>query len=235
MPGSEGFRKYIEAGTVLGQITRARAEEIMKELVSSEDMDRAHAEQWVDELVERSRRASQELVELVRYEVRTQLAALGVDAEDLARQLADVLRRSAQAGRQAATDAEATVDRTAMAARRAAGRAATSARAAAKKKAPSARKPTSVKKSVPAKKAAASKKRAATKKSVPAKKTQKKVAPAQTTAKKKAASAQTTAKKKAAPGTKAVASKKKAAPKKPLPAKKRTGAKQSAAMKRAGS
>lgn len=105
MAGNEGFRRYFEAAAVLGEITRARAEEMARELMSSGDMGRAQAQEWVDELMGRSRKAAEELLGLVRTEVANQLQALGIDPEELARQAADIMRRSAAAGRQAVRDA----------------------------------------------------------------------------------------------------------------------------------
>lgn len=147
MPTSDGFRKYIEAGAVLSQITRARAEEIVRELVGSGELDRGQSQQWVDDLVERSRRASQDVVQLVRHEVRSQLAALGVDPDDLARQVADILRRTAEAGRQATDQAagrsrgdETGRQATGGAARKAAGAKKAAAKAPTKKKAAAAKK-----------------------------------------------------------------------------------------------
>ena len=70
------------------------------ELVSAGEVQRGQAQQWVDDLVERSRKASEDLIHLVRTEVSNQLAALGVDPEDLAKQVADILQHSAGRGAQ---------------------------------------------------------------------------------------------------------------------------------------
>jgi len=103
MANKDSFRKYVEAGTVLGQITRARAEEVVRDLVGAGEVQRGQAQDWIDDLVERSRRASEDLVKLVRAEVSSQLASLGIDADDLAKQVADILRQSAGMGRKATT------------------------------------------------------------------------------------------------------------------------------------
>lgn len=104
MPRNDRYRRYFEAAAVLGQITRARAEELVKDLMGSGDDQHAHAQQWVDELVDRGRDAAGDLVETVRTEVSKQLQGLGLDPEDLARQAADVMRRSAAAGRRVVQD-----------------------------------------------------------------------------------------------------------------------------------
>jgi polyhydroxyalkanoate synthesis regulator phasin len=166
MASNERIKKYLEAGTVLGQVTRARAEEIVRELVSAGDIQRGQAQEWVDNLVDRSRKTSEQVLELVRHEVSNQLSKIDAPSlEAIAGQVADILKRSAEAGRAATHDAGKQATKTAKA-----------ARDAAKKVTPSGRK----KKKAPAKKAAAKKapaKKAAAKKA-PAKKTAAKKAPA---------------------------------------------------------
>src|SRR5580698_1772634 len=99
MPSNERVRKYLEAGTVLGQVTRARAEEIVKELVSAGDIQRESAQEWVDNLVDRSRKTSEHLLETVRREVAAQLSKIDSSAlESLAGQVSELLKRSADAG-----------------------------------------------------------------------------------------------------------------------------------------
>ncbi|MHB1584328.1 MAG: hypothetical protein ACYC0E_11320, partial [Acidimicrobiales bacterium] len=105
MAKSDGWKRYVEAGALLGQVTRARAEEIVRELVGAGEVQREQAQRWVDDLVERSRRASEDLVSLVRAEVSAQLTTLGLDPDDLAKQAAELLRYSADVGRAATVSA----------------------------------------------------------------------------------------------------------------------------------
>lgn len=104
MAVNDGYRRYVEAAAALGQITRARAEEMLREVASGGDASRARTQEWVDDMVDRSRKATEGLVEMVRAEVSSQMEALGVDPEKLARQAADLLRRSAEAGRRVMQD-----------------------------------------------------------------------------------------------------------------------------------
>jgi len=121
MVSNERIRKYLEAGTVLGQVTRARAEEIVKELASAGDIQREQTQEWVDNLVERSRKTSEQILELIRHEVSTQLSKIDATAlETLAGQVSDLLKRSAAAGRNATADAAAHAAKGAQAARDAA-------------------------------------------------------------------------------------------------------------------
>ncbi len=92
------FRKYVDAGAALGHQTRARAEAFVRELMGGHD-DRPDARQRVEDLIDRGKRASEELMGVVRTEVANQLAALGFDAEHLGTQVADRLRRTASGQR----------------------------------------------------------------------------------------------------------------------------------------
>jgi polyhydroxyalkanoate synthesis regulator phasin len=210
MPESdeEGLRRFIEAAEELAKATRTRAEEFVKELVHiGEEEDEDGGRSWMEDLVERSRKASDALLDIVRNEISSQLGALGVDSlEDVADKVADILRRSAEAGRAYTANATSTLieakDRTtervveaASAAKQAAEKAGAKVaptragtKKAAQKKVPaqapakkaSAKKTTTVKtatKKAPAKKATSA-----------AKKGQKKAAAASPTAPKKAPS-----------------------------------------------
>ena len=160
MPRNDGYRKYLEAAAVLGEITRARAEELVRELMGTGGAQRAQAQQWVDELVGRSRRAAEDILELVRAEVSNQMQALGLDPEELARQAAEILRRSVWAGRRTDEDASRT---TGAAKRGPATKAPATARPATK--APTKKAPT---KKATAKKATAKKPAAGTRPPAPA-------------------------------------------------------------------
>jgi polyhydroxyalkanoate synthesis regulator phasin len=191
MANNERIRKYLDAGSVFGQVTRGRAEEIVRELVNAGDIQRSQAQEWVDTLVERSRKTSEQIIEMVRHEVSTQLSRVDAKAiENLSKQVADVLKKSADAGRRATQDATQRAEKTASAARKQAGKTASAARkqasatagrarAAAEKAVPTRK---AAKKPKAAKKASAAKKPAGAKKSAPAKK-----ASPSTTAKKSAA------------------------------------------------
>jgi polyhydroxyalkanoate synthesis regulator phasin len=105
MASNERIRKYLDAGTVLGQVSRGRAEEIVRELVNAGDIQRSQAQEWVDSLTDRSRRTSEQVLDLVRHEVATQLDRLDrASLERLANQVADVLKKSAEAGRKTTRD-----------------------------------------------------------------------------------------------------------------------------------
>ena len=163
MANNDPFRRYIDAGAALTQLTRARAEELVQELVKNGEVQRKEAQAKVDDLIERSRKSTEAVLSLVHAEVSNQLSSLGIGSlDDLARQVASLLGRgtSARPAKKAGTKAAPARK---AAAKKAAGKKAAGKKSAAKK---AAAKKSPAKKS-PAKKAAAKKSAA---KKAPAKK-----------------------------------------------------------------
>jgi polyhydroxyalkanoate synthesis regulator phasin len=176
MASNERIRKYLEAGAVLQRVTRARAEEIVRELVSAGDIQREQAQEWVDNLVERSRKSSEEILDMVRREVANQLSK--VDAkhlEHLAGRVSDLLKSAADTGRAAAKDATKAAQKETAKAAKAGRDAAKKGRAAARNVVPKVGKKKSAAKKA-AKKAGGAKKAPAKKKAAGAKKAAKKAA-----------------------------------------------------------
>jgi polyhydroxyalkanoate synthesis regulator phasin len=157
------FQRYLDAGIAFTNLTRARAEELVEELIQGGELQGADAKARVEDLLERSRRGRAAFVEQVRREVDHQLETLGVTSlEDLAHQVAEVLSRTAETGRQVAKKAGG---------KKAAAKKSAAKKAAAKKSAPKKAAPKkSTAKKVAAKKTAAKKtgaKKAAAKKVAP--------------------------------------------------------------------
>jgi len=101
----DGLRRYIDAATTLTQITRGRAEELVRELVASGEVERVHAQEWIDDLVKRSREASENLMHQVSSEVERQLGDRGVkrlDVDDLAERVAGIIGLAQAVGRNVA-------------------------------------------------------------------------------------------------------------------------------------
>ena len=68
------------------ELTRARAEAIVKDLVKSGEIPRKRAEDYIDDMVERSRQNTEAIVTLVQQQIREQLGQLGIATkEDIAR------------------------------------------------------------------------------------------------------------------------------------------------------
>jgi len=151
MANDDPFRRYIDAGAALAQLTKARVEELVEELMKNGDVQRKEAQTKVDDLIERSRNSTEALLSLVHAEVSTQLSSLGIGSlDDLARQVASLLGRGPSAATK--TPAKKAPAKKAPAKK-------TAAKKSAAKKAPAkktAAKKTAAKKA-PAKKAAAKK------------------------------------------------------------------------------
>ena len=82
MPQNDMLKRYLDAGIAFTQMTRARAEGIVKDLVKAGELQREQTQERVDELVERSRKNTDQLLDLVRTEVRQQFAAMGLATKD---------------------------------------------------------------------------------------------------------------------------------------------------------
>jgi polyhydroxyalkanoate synthesis regulator phasin len=130
MARNERIHKYLDAGSVFGQVSRGRAEEIVRELVNAGDIKANQAQEWVDSLLEHSRRTSEQ----VRREVSSQLRRIDPKSlEDIGQQVADLLKRSADAGRSATRDVTAQASKAAQTARTQASKTAQTARTQASK------------------------------------------------------------------------------------------------------
>ncbi|HEX2192277.1 MAG TPA: phasin family protein [Acidimicrobiales bacterium] len=80
------FKRSLEAGTSFLDMTRERAEAMVKEWVEAGDLGRSRAQKAVEQVLDRSRKATDDLRNLVRKEIGEQLAALGVATrEDVSR------------------------------------------------------------------------------------------------------------------------------------------------------
>jgi polyhydroxyalkanoate synthesis regulator phasin len=82
MNRSDLFRRYLEAGIEFTQLTQRKAEALVRDLVKSGEVQAEQAQSMVNDLVERSRKNSDRLLEQVRAEIRRQFKALGVATKD---------------------------------------------------------------------------------------------------------------------------------------------------------
>ncbi|HET7487111.1 MAG TPA: hypothetical protein VFJ85_04225 [Acidimicrobiales bacterium] len=82
MADDDLLRRYVEAGIALTQLTRVRAEAIVRELVKLGDVQREQTQDRVDELLDWGRKSTETLVEVVRKEVGDQLTAMGFATKD---------------------------------------------------------------------------------------------------------------------------------------------------------
>jgi polyhydroxyalkanoate synthesis regulator phasin len=102
MSQNDGLKRYLEAALALSQVTRARAEELVRELIQAGELEHTRAHDWVEDLVAISRERSEAFISAVRGEVRSQLFDVGVtNIEELARRVARVLEQGQAAVRDA--------------------------------------------------------------------------------------------------------------------------------------
>jgi polyhydroxyalkanoate synthesis regulator phasin len=185
MAQNDMLKRYLDAGIAFTQMTRARAEEIISELVKAGEIQRDQVQSQVDELIERSRKNTDQLVALVRQEVAAQFSQLPVatkdDLKSLERWLSE--RLSGAVGRASSARPSTRSAGKSAAAKRAAGGTAKAVKStAAKRTAPAksaAAKTTKAAKSTTAKASGAAKSTTA-KATKSAKKTAKKASPSST-------------------------------------------------------
>ena len=86
MPPTPDWNKYIDAGAEFVALTRAQARRRAKELVSQGQLAQGQVQTFVDDLVEESRRRTDEMLDVVRIEIQRQVKTLGIATkEDLAK------------------------------------------------------------------------------------------------------------------------------------------------------
>jgi len=138
----DGLKRYLEAGLALTQITRARAEELVRELIQTGEVERNRAQDWVEDLMSTSRERSEAFISTVRSEVRSQLSEVGVtNLDELAKRVAHILERTQAAARKAAKRTAKRPAKRAPAKKKAAAKKAAAKKAPARKKAPAKRAP----------------------------------------------------------------------------------------------
>ncbi|WP_436796129.1 phasin family protein [Actinospongicola halichondriae] len=76
------IKRYLDAGMAFTQMTQTCAEAIVKDLVKAGEVQTQRAEELVNQLVERSRTNTDKFLEVVRKEVRDQIAGLGLATKD---------------------------------------------------------------------------------------------------------------------------------------------------------
>jgi polyhydroxyalkanoate synthesis regulator phasin len=134
MAENDLLKRLLDAGMTFTAMTQARAEDLIRDLVRAGEVQAEQAQSVIDELLDRSRRNSERLIDAVRAEIRQQMASLGLatknDVERLERRIAEV---SAARGTRKATTKKASTRRSTKATREAGGRASTAKKAPAKK------------------------------------------------------------------------------------------------------
>jgi polyhydroxyalkanoate synthesis regulator phasin len=78
MAHSDVLRKYLDAGVAFTEMTRSRAEAIVRDLVRNGEIQRDQAQEWADALVSRSRQNSEAAIRMIRAEVSRQMTNMGL-------------------------------------------------------------------------------------------------------------------------------------------------------------
>ncbi|MEY2469364.1 MAG: hypothetical protein QOF21_2062 [Actinomycetota bacterium] len=78
MTPSDPWKRYLDAGIEATNLTRKRAEKIVKDFVKEGAIRSEQAQDRVEELLDRSRKASEHLVAVVAAEVGRQMETLGL-------------------------------------------------------------------------------------------------------------------------------------------------------------
>ncbi len=81
MPQTDLLKRYLDAGLAFTALTQSRAEALVKDLVQAGEVQADQARDAVVDLLERSRRNSEKLLETVRHEVRQQITSLGLASQ----------------------------------------------------------------------------------------------------------------------------------------------------------
>jgi polyhydroxyalkanoate synthesis regulator phasin len=171
------LKRYLDAGMAFTAMTQAKAEAIIKDLVKTGEIQTEQAQAAVAELLDRSRRNTEELLQQVRRDISSSAESLGLAT------VADLTRIEKLIDSISPKKAPAKVAEAASTATKTAAKKTTAVKKTAAKKATAAKK-TAAKKTAAVKKAA-TKKAPATK--APAKKAAAKKAPAKKAAAKKSA------------------------------------------------
>jgi polyhydroxyalkanoate synthesis regulator phasin len=81
MAQNDVFKRYLDAGLAFTALTQARAEALVKDLVKAGEVQADQARDAVTDLLERSRKNSEKLLDTVRKEVRSQITNLGLASQ----------------------------------------------------------------------------------------------------------------------------------------------------------
>lgn len=107
MAQNDVLKRYLDAGLELGLLTQARAEALVRDLVKMGEVQADQARDAVSDLVARSRRNSEKLLDTVRKEVRAQVTERGLaskaDLDKLEARIAKLFGTAATATKKATT------------------------------------------------------------------------------------------------------------------------------------
>lgn len=146
MAQNDLLRRYLDAGLEWTSMTRARAEALVRDLVEAGEVQADQARDLAGELLERSRKNTERIVDLVRQEVKEQITNLGLastaDVERVEQRILRTVNAATEQVRKAAAAAERSSSRRASGAKKKATKKAPGAKKTAARKASGAKKAT---------------------------------------------------------------------------------------------
>lgn len=102
---NEAVQKYVEAAAGVTQLTRKRAESVVKQLVKQGEAAADQAGELVDDLVERSRSNREAVSNLVRSETQRAIKAMGLASQEqvdrLQKEVTDLKKQVTETKKQA--------------------------------------------------------------------------------------------------------------------------------------
>lgn len=108
MAQNDMLKRYLDAGIAFTEMTRARAKAIIDDFVKAGEVSRDQAQERIDELVDRSRKNTEAMMDTIRREVSQQLGQLGLATKDDLQKLeARLAGRSGTAAQKVAPAAKA--------------------------------------------------------------------------------------------------------------------------------
>ena len=110
---NETWKRYLDVGVTFTEMTRKRAEEFVRDLVKAGEVQQERAQKAVDEMVDRSRRNTEELVALVRQEIKSQVSTLGIATKDDIKRLEGRINQLSKAPGKKAAPRKATAKKSA--------------------------------------------------------------------------------------------------------------------------
>jgi polyhydroxyalkanoate synthesis regulator phasin len=123
MAQNDMLKRYLDAGMAFTQMTQTKAEKIVKDLVRAGEIRRDQTQERVDDLVERSRKNTEAMLDVVRTEIAAQLGVLGIatkaDVARLEAKIAALSSSRAGAARKATAAKKAPAAKKASAAKKA--------------------------------------------------------------------------------------------------------------------
>jgi polyhydroxyalkanoate synthesis regulator phasin len=82
MAQNDLLKRYLDAGMQFTAMTQARAEAIVRDLVKAGEVQTEQTQTLVQDLLDRSRKNSEKLIDQVRKEIRNQISSLGLATQD---------------------------------------------------------------------------------------------------------------------------------------------------------